>query len=229
MTKTVLVIQSCPALCDPMSCCPPGSSVHGVLQEGILKWVVIPFSRASSQLRDWTCVSCIAGGVFTVWATDMGGLTPVSRVRHDLVTKPPMWQKCLQWFSLPFVWALSSTEVLAIQLLGIFPASVLVLIQALIHLHWLATNKWLTRICISPGIHTVLGQYLLCFGYPEVNQNEWLDIRVCLRCTRITLHLWINLWENVVRCLGWWTREGRGGCGVLKHADTTVNSLEERT
>ena len=32
---------------NPMDCSPPGSSVHGVLQAGILKWVVISFSRAS--------------------------------------------------------------------------------------------------------------------------------------------------------------------------------------
>ena len=31
----VLVAQSCPTLCDPMDCTPPGSSVHGILQERI--------------------------------------------------------------------------------------------------------------------------------------------------------------------------------------------------
>ena len=31
----------------------------------ILEWVAMPSSRGSSQLRDWTCVSCIAGGLFT--------------------------------------------------------------------------------------------------------------------------------------------------------------------
>ena len=30
---------------DPMGCSPPGSSVHGVLQARILKWVAVPFSR----------------------------------------------------------------------------------------------------------------------------------------------------------------------------------------
>ena len=39
------VTQSCPTLCDPMDCSPPGSSVHGVLQARILEWVVVPFSR----------------------------------------------------------------------------------------------------------------------------------------------------------------------------------------
>ena len=33
--------QSCPALCDPMDCSLPGSSVHGILQARILEWVAI--------------------------------------------------------------------------------------------------------------------------------------------------------------------------------------------
>ena len=65
----VLVAQSCPALCNPMDCSPPGSSVHGILQARILRWVAISFSRGSSQPRDQTQVSCIAGRYFTVWAT----------------------------------------------------------------------------------------------------------------------------------------------------------------
>ena len=40
--------QSCPALCDPMDCSPPGSSVHGILQARILEWIAISFSRRSS-------------------------------------------------------------------------------------------------------------------------------------------------------------------------------------
>ena len=44
----------CPTLWDSMGCCPPGSSVHGVLQSRILGWVAIPLSRGSSQPRDWT-------------------------------------------------------------------------------------------------------------------------------------------------------------------------------
>ena len=40
----VLVVQSCPSLCDPMGCSLPGSSVRGILQVRILEWVAIPFS-----------------------------------------------------------------------------------------------------------------------------------------------------------------------------------------
>ena len=64
-----LVTQSCPTLCDPIDGSPPGSSVHGILQARTLEWVATPFSRGSSQPRDQTQVSCIAGGFFTIWAT----------------------------------------------------------------------------------------------------------------------------------------------------------------
>ena len=39
------VAQSCPTLCDPVDCSPPGSSVHGILQARLLEWVAISFSR----------------------------------------------------------------------------------------------------------------------------------------------------------------------------------------
>ena len=52
------VAQSCLTLCDPMDCSLPGSSLHGILQAGVLEWVAISFSRGSSRPRDWTCVSC---------------------------------------------------------------------------------------------------------------------------------------------------------------------------
>ena len=43
------------------------SSVHGVFQARVLEWIAISFSRGSSQPRDWTQVSCIAGRCFTLW------------------------------------------------------------------------------------------------------------------------------------------------------------------
>ena len=48
------VAQSCPTLCDPTDCSPPGSSVHGIFQAWTLEWVAISFSRGSSWPRDWT-------------------------------------------------------------------------------------------------------------------------------------------------------------------------------
>ena len=51
-------------LCDPMD-----YMFHGILQDRILEWEAFPFSRGSSQPRDRTQVSHIAGGCFTSWAT----------------------------------------------------------------------------------------------------------------------------------------------------------------
>ena len=56
----VKVTQSCPILWDPMD-----YTVHGILQARILEWVAFPFSKGSSQPRDRTQVSHIAGGFFT--------------------------------------------------------------------------------------------------------------------------------------------------------------------
>ena len=55
-------LQSCPTLCDPMDCSPPGSSVYGILQARILEWVVMPSSKESSQSRGgihFSYISCI--------------------------------------------------------------------------------------------------------------------------------------------------------------------------
>ena len=46
--------------CNPMNCSLSGSSVHGIFHARILEWVAISFSRASSQPRDQTCISCVS-------------------------------------------------------------------------------------------------------------------------------------------------------------------------
>ena len=55
----VKATQSCPTICNPMD-----YTVRGILQATILEWA-IPFSRGSSQPRDQTHVSHIAGRFFT--------------------------------------------------------------------------------------------------------------------------------------------------------------------
>ena len=53
------VAQSCPALSSPMDYSLPGFFVHVIFQARILEWVAIPYSRGSSQPRDWTHFSCV--------------------------------------------------------------------------------------------------------------------------------------------------------------------------
>ena len=63
-SSEVKVAQPCLTLCNPMD-----YTVHGILQARILEWVAFPFSRGSSQPRDWTQVSRTAGRFFTSGAT----------------------------------------------------------------------------------------------------------------------------------------------------------------
>ena len=51
--------------CDPMDYSPPGFSVHGISQAGILEWVAISSSRGPSWPRERNCISCIATRFFT--------------------------------------------------------------------------------------------------------------------------------------------------------------------
>ena len=60
----VQVAQSGPTLYNPID-----YTAYGILQARILEWVAFPFSRGSSQPRNRTQVSHIAGGFFTSWAT----------------------------------------------------------------------------------------------------------------------------------------------------------------
>ena len=61
-------------LVTPIDCSPPGFSVHEVSQARILEWVAISFSRGSSRPRDWTLVSCIAGGLLHTHISNMHSL-----------------------------------------------------------------------------------------------------------------------------------------------------------
>ena len=79
-----LVTKSCLTVYDPMDCCPPGSSVHGILQARILEWVVMPSSKGSSQFKDQTQVSCIAGGFHYWWI--------LQHLSHQRITEAE-WEK----------------------------------------------------------------------------------------------------------------------------------------
>ena len=57
------VAQSCLTPCNPMD-----YATHGILQARILEWVAFPFSRGSSQPRDQTHISHIAGRFFTSYS-----------------------------------------------------------------------------------------------------------------------------------------------------------------
>ena len=62
---SLLLFSHVRLFCDPMNCSRPGSPVHGIFQARILEWFDMSFSRGFSWPRDWTPVSCLAGGFFT--------------------------------------------------------------------------------------------------------------------------------------------------------------------
>ena len=59
--------------------------VHGILQARILEWVAFPFSRGSSQLRDRTQVSCIAGKPSNI------GVHGLSLLQQIFLTQESNW------------------------------------------------------------------------------------------------------------------------------------------
>ena len=84
-------------LYDPMDCSPPSSSVHGILQARILERVAISFSRGSSQPRDRTQASCIAGRRFILWATrDLSSYKIMSSAKGNSFTSFPIWMPFIQ-------------------------------------------------------------------------------------------------------------------------------------
>ena len=91
-TKKNEVANSCPTLCNPKDCSPPGSSVQGILQARLLEWVAISFSRGSSWPRDWTQVSWIAGDLLhcrqILLPTETLGKPPVNLI--PLIYPPPL-------------------------------------------------------------------------------------------------------------------------------------------
>ena len=92
-TSTVKVAQSCPTLWDPMN-----YTVHGSLQARILQWAAFPFSRGSSQPRDQTQVSHIAGGFFTSWATREVQTSTEVLLKKGLTGQDEFWRRHLLYF-----------------------------------------------------------------------------------------------------------------------------------
>ena len=85
MLLLLLAAQSCPTLCSPRDCRPPGSSVHGILQARILEWVAMSSSAESSRPRDRTQVSCTAGTLYCL--SHQGSPMMVSVVTNSLMQK----------------------------------------------------------------------------------------------------------------------------------------------
>ena len=95
-----------------MDCSPLGFSIHGVFQARILEWVVISYSRGSSQPRNWTCISYLLD-----WQVISLPLVPPGKPRE--ISLVSLYKGATYVFTLPS------------YILNIFPT---ILQKALIHL-----------------------------------------------------------------------------------------------
>ena len=98
-------LQSCPTLCDPMNCSPPGSFVHGILQARILEWVAVFSSRGSSKPQDRTRLSeieifiwqlkglpgCSGSKESACSARDLGSVHAQVQMHWDLLIQNDKW------------------------------------------------------------------------------------------------------------------------------------------
>ena len=91
----MLSFQLCLTLCDTMSCSPPGSSVHGILQARILEWVAMSSSRGSSQPRDPTRVSCLLH-----WQAGSLPLMPPGKIFE--ISQSVHLLSCIRLFEIPW-------------------------------------------------------------------------------------------------------------------------------
>ena len=102
------VAQSCPTLCDPIDCSPPGSSVHGIVLARILECFAIHFARGSSPPRDQTCL--------LPWQAGSLLLPPPGKSQAS--HQPPLPSVCpahllrMPWSLLRCVWSLRSRSAL---------------------------------------------------------------------------------------------------------------------
>ena len=64
------VTQSCPTLCNPMDCSPPGFSVHGIFQARVLEWGAIAFQKKTSLKLTIQKMKILAFGPMTLWQID---------------------------------------------------------------------------------------------------------------------------------------------------------------
>ena len=81
-----------PCMLSRIRLCDPISSVPGISQARILEWVAISFSRGSSWLRDWTCISCVGRWILDHQATREAPWT--SETIFLCVSKTPTARTC---------------------------------------------------------------------------------------------------------------------------------------
>ena len=170
------VVQSHRTLCDPMD-----YIVHGILQARILEWVAFPFSKGSSQPRDQTQVSCIAGGFFpdrsvgkeSAWNAGDPGLIPgLRRFSGEGIGYPVQYS----WASLV---AQLVKNLLPCGRPGFYP--------------WVGKIPWRRERLLTPVFwpREFHGLYSL-WGRKELDTTKWLSLSLLylFKGTRGLLSIW---------------------------------------
>ena len=92
-----LVAKSYLTVCGPVDGSPSGSSVHGISQARILKWVAILYCRRSPRSRDQTCVSCIGKWILypcATWKALFFQFSSVQSLSHVRLFETPWTAAC---------------------------------------------------------------------------------------------------------------------------------------
>ena len=165
------VTQSYPTLCNPMY-----YTFHRILQARILEWVTVPLSRESSQPRDWTLVSRIAGGFFANWTIG----------EPDIATN-----KCHLCFQdLVYLFNLSTHNLLpqvsmVLYCLGVFTSSIChfsllssITLHAQLLYSELSPSSWLNKNPVLPKYtwitaHSVIGLNIFTKAFISVSEVNW--------------------------------------------------------
>ena len=105
------VAQSCPTLCNPMNCSPPGSSVHGIFQARILEWLAIFFSKmliimnpSKHSLHNFRLPSICIPFRRRIW-TGFLGCEPCPLLAMKVTVSKMRFGTCRRSWSQPWVWS----------------------------------------------------------------------------------------------------------------------------
>ena len=138
-----------------MNCSPPGFSVHGILQARILEWVAISSFRGSSRPRDWTCISCIAGGFFTACAIGKVHLINFSSVQ---------FLRCVWLFATPWTAAYQASLSITNSWSPPKPMSIELVMPSN---HLIPWCPLLLLPSIFPNIRVFSSESVLCIRWPK--------------------------------------------------------------
>ena len=181
-----------------MDCSPPGSSVHGVFQARLLKWVSISFSRGSSRPRDQTHVSCIGRRILYHWATRKAQVWTFSQFSSvtSCVQLATPWTAALQAsLSITNRWRL--LKLLSITLVmpsnhlifcrpllllpSVFPRIRVFSSESVLHIRW--PKDWSFSFSISPSSE---------YSGPISFRMDWYELLKLYKTymRKITKHSW---------------------------------------